>query len=114
MPRLVMKLQLHRITFFVENVANATDFYRDTLGLSVAEIRTGWSAFKVSRNVEIAFHAGKGRQPRLEFSTGAELSVAREYFNERGARLGPIKQLAGRKMCAGKDKDGNTISITQN
>lgn len=108
-----VSLRLRRITFFVEDLDEATALYRDTIGLRVADIRTGWSAFSVAPNVEIAFHKGKGRNPRLEFVTDQALSAVRLSLNEKGVRLGPIKELRGRKMCNGKDRNGNTIQITR-
>ena len=110
---LSMKLELQRITFFVENLAGTTEFYRCALGLVANDIREGWAGFAGSGGVEIAFHSGKGRRPRLEFTTANDLGETREYLNERGARLGPIKEVRGRQVCLGKDRDGNSIQVSR-
>lgn len=107
-----MKLKLERITFFVEDVEKATRVYKDLLGMTPADIRRGWSAFRVSSNFEIAFHHGKGRKPRLGFTTSQNLAMAREQLNKGGARLGPLKKLIGKSICMGKDADGNIIQLS--
>jgi catechol 2,3-dioxygenase-like lactoylglutathione lyase family enzyme len=104
-------LRLRRITFFVDDVEAAARYYRDVVGLAPGDIREGWAGFKAGKEFEIAFHRGKGRAPRLEFVAG-KLKAAREALNAKGARLGPVKSLLGRKICTGKDKDGNTIQLS--
>ena len=105
-------LRVHRITFFVEDLEAATAYYRDALGLPVAKIREGWAAFAVAPQMEIALHRGKGRYPRIELSVRGSLEDARATLNARGARLGPSKSLRGRKICAGKDRAGNSIQLS--
>ena len=107
-----MNLKLRTITFFVEDMPKATDFYSNVLNLTPDDIRPGWSSYKVDRDFRIAFHRGKGRKPRLTFTTSGDLATVRESLNGEGARLGPVKDLGdGVLRCAGKDKDGNTIEI---
>jgi len=107
-----MSLKLRRITFFVEDLPAATTYYGDTLGMAPADVRKGWSAYKVSKSFEIAFHRGKGKYPRLQFVTTKDLGSVREKMNQNGAKLGPIKDFSDSVMrCSGKDKDRNTIEI---
>jgi len=105
-------LRVHRITFFVEDLEAATTYYRDALGLPVAEIREGWAAFVAAPHLEIALHRGKGRYPRIELSVRGNLEEAQESLSARGALLGPIKTVRGRQVCAGKDRDGNSIQLS--
>jgi catechol 2,3-dioxygenase-like lactoylglutathione lyase family enzyme len=105
-------LRVHRITFFVKDLEAATTYYRDALGLPVAEIREGWAAFRAAPHVEIALHRGTGRYPRIELSVRGNLEEARASLNARGARLGPSKTVRGRRVCASKDRDGNSIQLS--
>ena len=106
-----MNIRVERITFFVTDLDGATRYYRDVLGLAVADVREGWSAFRGSAETEIAFHRGTGRRPRIELVVEGGLEEARALLNERGARLGPCKEVRGRLICSGKDRDGNTIQL---
>ena len=105
-------IKLTRVTLFVDDLDGQTAFYRDVLELEIVEIRKGWSEFRSGCCV-IALHKGKGRKPRLEFHTTDSLEAAREALNSRGARLGPIKTLAGKRVSLGKDLDGNTIQLAE-
>lgn len=105
-------LKLVRVTLFVEDLEAQTEFYGGTLDLPPVDVRAGWSEYG-SGDVTIALHRGKGRKPRLEFVTKGSLEDSRDYFNDRGARLGAIKELLGKRIVKGKDKDGNTIQISE-
>lgn len=105
-------IELRRITFFVDDFDKQTAFYKDVLGLEVVEIRRGWSEFR-SGQFLIALHKGKGRRPRLEFEALACLEESRDMLNAKGAKLGPIKELTGRRVSAGRDKDGNTVQLSE-
>ena len=107
-----LKIRIKRLTFFVEDLGAATKYYRDTLGLGVADVREGWSAFHASRDIEIAFHRGKGRRPRIELVVEGDLREARALLNERGARLGTCKKVRGREICIGNDRDGNSVQLS--
>lgn len=107
-----MSLTLRRITFFVENLPASTSYYSDAIGMMGADIRDGWSAYKVSGKFEIAFHRGKGRKPRFEFLTDEDLATVRERMNSSGAKLGPITEVSTDiYKCRGKDPEKNTIEI---
>lgn len=107
-----LALRVQRITFFVDDLDAATAYYRDALGLRVADIRAGWSAFRASKTTEIAFHRGKGRRPRIELVVEGELREGRALLNARGARLGECQKVRGRDVCVGKDRDGNSIQLS--
>ena len=106
-----LKIRIERITFFVDDLDAATKYYRDTLGLGVADVREGWSSFHASDDIEIAFHRGKGRRPPIELAVEGDLQKARTFLNERGARLGSCKTIRGREICVGKDRDGNSVQL---
>ena len=105
-------IRVHRITFFVDDLDAITAYYRDALGLPVADVREGWSAFRASKDTEIAFHRGKGRRPRIELVVKCDLRAVRAALNARGARLGECKSVRGRDVCVGKDKDGNSVQLS--
>ena len=107
-----MSLKLRYITFFVTDLDKETSFYSEVLNLKAADIRTGWSEYKVSKDFNIAFHKGKGKRPRLTFSTSGDLTKVREDLIKKGARLSPLKDHGnGTLSCKGKDKEGLTIEI---
>lgn len=107
-----MSLKLRYITFFVTDLDKETSFYSEVLSLKAADIRSGWSEYKVSKDFNIAFHKGKGKRPRLTFSTNEDITQVREGLIKKGARLSPLKDHGNGKMsCKGKDKDGLTIEI---
>ena len=105
-------LKLVRVTLFVEDLDAQTAFYGDSLKLPAVDVRAGWSEFG-DGDVTIALHKGKGRKPRLEFVTAGSLEESRAYLNVRGARLGPIKEIRGKRIVTGKDRDGNNIQISE-
>jgi catechol 2,3-dioxygenase-like lactoylglutathione lyase family enzyme len=107
-----LDLRVHRVTFFVDDLEAVTAYYRNALGLPAAHIREGWSAFLASKHTEIAFHRGKGRRPRIELVVKGDLQEARTLLNDRGARLGECKNVRGRAVCVGKDRDGNAIQLS--
>jgi len=107
-----MSLTLKRITFFVENLPATTSYYSDALGMKGADIRDGWSAYKVGGKFEIAFHRGKGRKPRFEYVTNDDLATVREKLNNNGAKLGPIQEMSENTFrCRGKDPEKNSIEV---
>lgn len=107
-----MSLKLRYITFFVTDLDKETRFYSEVLNLKAADIRSGWSEYKVSKDFNIAFHKGKGKRPRLTFSTSGDLTKVREDLIEKGARLSTLKDHGnGTLSCKGKDKEGLTIEI---
>ena len=110
-----MSLKLRYITFFVQDLDKETNFYSNVLNLKAADIRSGWSQYKVSEDFSIAFHKGKGRHPRLTFTTSGDIVQVRDELIEKGARLSPLKEHGeGIFSCKGKDKEGLTIEIFNN
>ena len=109
-----MSLTLKRITFFVVDLPASTSYYSDALGMQGADIRDGWSAYKVSGKFQIAFHRGKGRKPRFEFVTNEDLATVRQRMNNEGAKLGPVTEVSKSVFrCRGKDPEKNSIEIYQ-
>jgi len=107
-----MSVTLIRITFFVVDLPASTSYFSDAIGMKGADIRDGWSAYKVSGKFEIAFHRGKGKKPRFEFVTNEDLATVRERMNKAGAKLGPIKDVSENVVkCRGKDPERNSIEI---
>ena len=107
-----MSLKLRYITFFVTDLEKETSYYSDVLNLKAVDIRSGWSEYKISKDFNIAFHKGKGKRPRLTFTTSEDIAQVRDDLNKKGARLGPLKDHGnGTMSCKGKDKEGLTIEI---
>jgi len=109
-----MSLTLRRITFFVVDLPASTSYFSDALGMKGADIRAGWSAYKVSGKFQIAFHKGKGKKPRFEFVTNEDLEKVRERLNNEGAKLGPVTEISESVFrCRGKDPEKYSIEIYQ-
>lgn len=107
-----MSLKLSKITFFVNDMDKATKYYSETLKLTAYDIRPGWSGYKVSKDLVIAFHKGSKRHPRLTFTTYKNIEQVREELNKRGAKLAPVKDFGdGLLICKGRDPDGLMIEI---
>lgn len=108
-----MSLKLRYITFFVTDLDKETNYYGEVLNLKAVDIRQGWSEYRVSKDFNIAFHKGKGKHPRLSFTTSEDIAQVRDDLNKKGARLSPLKDHGdGSMSCKGKDKDGLTIEIS--
>ncbi len=107
-----MSLNLKRIVIFVSDFEKEATFYRDKLGLPVAEEREGWIAFDAG-SCEIALHRGK-RKPRLDFDSSESLDVTYERLRVRGVRLGEIKAHPSRDLgiARGRDPEGNPFQIS--
>jgi len=107
-----MSLKLRYITFFVTDLEKETSYYSEILNLKAVDIRAGWSEYIVSKDFNIAFHKGKGKRPRLTFTTNEDIAQVRDDLNRKGARLSPLKDHGnGTMSCKGKDKEGLTIEI---
>jgi len=108
----IMSLTLRRITFFVEDLPASTSYFSNAVGMKGADIRSGWSAYKVSGKFEIAFHRGKGRKPRFEFITDEDLSIVRARMKSEGASMGPVTEVSDNEFkIRGKDPEKNMIEI---
>ena len=107
-----MSLNLKRIVIFVSDFEKEAAFYRNKLGLTVAEERDGWIAFDAG-SCEIALHRGK-RKPRLDFDSSENLKDTYERLRARGVRLGEIKAHPSRDLsiARGRDPEGNPFQIS--
>lgn len=52
-------------------------------------------------------------QQKLEFVTSDNPEAVRSRLNSQGARLGAVKELRGKRVLAGKDREGNNIQISE-
>lgn len=107
-----MSLALQRIVLFVSDLEKEAAFYRDKLGLPVAEEREGWIAFDAG-GCEIALHRGK-RKARLDFESSEPLETACADLRARGLRLGEVKPHPSRDLTIvrGRDPEGNPYQIS--
>lgn len=110
-----MQLELRRLILFTANLPALTAFYRDVLGLDVANQEDGWVEFD-SGNCRLALHRGKSlvgnRPPKMAFYA-ADVSVMRASLVKRGlSTAGPVKSTGAFDMCDCKDPDGNAFQIS--
>jgi predicted enzyme related to lactoylglutathione lyase len=110
-----MNLELRRLILFTGNLPALTAFYRDVVGLPVAQREEGWVEFQAGA-CGLALHAGKSvvgnRPPKIAFYA-ADVAATRQALVKRGlAGAGPVKSAGVFDMCDCKDPDGNRFQIS--
>jgi len=110
-----MPLEIRRVIVFTANLPALTAFYRDVLGLEVANLEKGWVEFSAG-GCGLALHAGKsviGRRPPKIAFYAADVSATRQTLIRRGlSDAGPVKSTGAFDMCDCKDPDGNRFQIS--
>jgi catechol 2,3-dioxygenase-like lactoylglutathione lyase family enzyme len=112
---MAMELELRRVILFTPNLAAMTAFYRDILGLEIANREDGWVEFRAG-GCCVALHAGKSevgsRPPKLVFHA-TDVAATRAALVKRGLiAAGPVKSAARFDLCGCKDPDGNPFQIS--
>jgi catechol 2,3-dioxygenase-like lactoylglutathione lyase family enzyme len=113
-----MKLQVRRVTLFVQDVTKVGAFYRDVLGLPIKispDDPKAWLEFETG-SCSIALHddgvpAASRRQPKIIFFA-EDVAQVRAELMARGAKLGAVQDAGEFQFCDGKDPEGNPYSIS--
>jgi catechol 2,3-dioxygenase-like lactoylglutathione lyase family enzyme len=110
-----MNLELRRVILFTPNLDIMTQFYREVIGLKLANREEGWHDFE-SGSCSLALHRGASsigsRPPKLVFYA-SDVAAARELLVKRGAKgMGKVLSTENFDMCNGRDPDGNRFQIS--
>jgi catechol 2,3-dioxygenase-like lactoylglutathione lyase family enzyme len=114
----VIRLEIRRVIVFTTNFAAMRDFYRDILGLKLAEEEDGWADFDAG-TIRLAIHAGRGGGKgggdagahKIAFFAG-DVDTVRGELVERGVKMGKVSRFDETAFCDGHDPDGNRFQIS--
>lgn len=112
-----MNLQAKRFIIFTNQMKPMTEFYRDTLGLPVAENTVNPAEFIQfdAGGFNIALHKGAPGKPatrnKIAFYA-KDVGKTREELLKRGVKMGKLTEGKVWHLCDGKDPEGNVIQIS--
>lgn len=111
-----MKLEVRRVIVFTTNFTAMRDFYRDVLGLQLAEEEDGWADFDAGP-VRLAIHAGRGggggdAGPHKITFFATDVDMVRAALVARGVAMGKVNRFDETAFCDGHDPDGNRFQIS--
>ena|SRR5436190_3073288 len=102
-------MELIEVVVYVSDMARATAFYRETLGLEPDFESEHWTTFKTGA-CTLALHAGK-EAPDPTFLV-ADLDAERERLIAAGVEVTEIREpAAGLRVFDARDPDGNRFSL---
>ena len=102
-------MELAEIVVYTQDMARATAFYRDTLGLEPTYESPHWTTFGTGA-CTLALHAGT-EPPDPTFLVD-DLGAARERLEAEGVEVTAIREpAAGLRVFDARDPDGNRFSI---
>ncbi len=102
-------MELVEVVVYTQDMAGATAFYRDTLGLEPEYESEHWTTFRTGA-CTLALHAGS-EAPDPTFLTG-DLDAERERLAAAGVEMTEIREPAqGLRVFDARDPDGNRFSI---
>ncbi|HWU96520.1 MAG TPA: VOC family protein [Sphingomonas sp.] len=112
----MIRLEVRRVILFTTNFAAMRDFYRETLGLEIAETEEGWADFDAGP-IRLAIHAGRGGGSgeagahKVTFFA-ADVEAVRAELIGRGVAMGKVSRFDETAFCDGHDPDGNRFQIS--
>ena len=102
-------MELVEVVVYTRDMARATAFYRDTLGLEPTYESEHWTTFRTGA-CTLALHAGTDA-PDPTFLV-EDLDSARERLAAEGVDVAEIREpVAGLRVFDARDPDGNRFSI---
>jgi catechol 2,3-dioxygenase-like lactoylglutathione lyase family enzyme len=102
-------VELVEVVVYTQDMARATAFYRDVLGLEPDFESEHWTAFRTG-TCTFALHAGS-EAPDPTFQV-ADVSAERERLIAAGVEVTEIREpVAGLRVFDARDPDGNRFSI---
>lgn len=115
----MIRLEVRRVIVFTTNFAAMRDFYRDVLGLKLAEEEEdGWADFDAGP-IRLAIHAGRGggsgggdAGPHKITFFAADVEAVRAELIARGVAMGKVNRFDQTTICDGYDPDGNRFQIS--
>ncbi len=102
-------MELVEVVVYTQDMARATAFYRDTLGLEPDVESPHWTTFRTGA-CTLALHAGS-EAPDPTFLVD-DLDAARDSLEAAGVDVTEIREpVAGLRVFDARDPDGNRFSI---
>jgi catechol 2,3-dioxygenase-like lactoylglutathione lyase family enzyme len=102
-------VELVEVVVYTQDMARATEFYRDTLGLEPDFESPHWTTFRTGA-CTLALHAGT-EAPDPTF-LAADLDAMRDSLQAAGVDVTEIREpAAGLRVFDARDPDGNRFSI---
>ena len=102
-------MELVEVVVYTQDMARATAFYRDTLGLEPDFESPHWTTFRTGA-CTLALHAGT-EAPDPTFLVD-DLDAARDSLEAAGVDVTEIREpAAGLRVFDARDPDGNRFSI---
>ena len=102
-------MELVEVVVYTQDMARATAFYRDTLGLEPDFESPHWTTFRTGA-CTLALHAGS-EAPDPTFLVD-DLDAARDSLEAAGVDVTEIREpAAGLRVFDARDPDGNRFSI---
>ncbi|MBK6911986.1 MAG: VOC family protein [bacterium] len=113
---------LSEVILYVENMQEMVEFYRDAMGLTIAQ-PAGVTDFRRQEWIELdtgvcrlCLHSGGKRRVGQDSASIVfrvnDLEVARDELTERGVPMGEPRMVAPNIwICEGEDPEGNRFSI---
>ncbi len=109
---------MRRVIIFTRNIAAMRDFYRDVIGLTIAEADDGWIDFDAG-GARLALHAAgtvpaeavDGSPHKVVFYA-EDVAAAAQIWADRGAVMGKVKVFGDLHLCDGEDPDGNRVQLS--
>ena len=102
-------MELVEVVVYTQDMARATAFYRDTLGLEPDFESPHWTTFRTGA-CTLALHAG-AEAPDPTFLVD-DLDAARDSLEAAGVDVTEIREpAAGLRVFDARDPDGNRFSI---
>jgi catechol 2,3-dioxygenase-like lactoylglutathione lyase family enzyme len=102
-------MELVEVVVYVRDMARATSFYRDTLGLEPSYESEHWTTFRTGA-CTLALHAGDAA-PDPTFQV-EDADAERERLAAAGVEVSEIREpISGLRVFDARDPDGNRFSI---
>ena len=102
-------MELVEVIVYTQDMARATAFYRDTLGLEPDFESPHWTTFRTGA-CTLALHAGS-EAPDPTFLVD-DLDAARDSLEAAGVDVTAIREpIAGVRVFDARDPDGNRFSL---
>lgn len=112
----MIRLEVRRVILFTTTFAAMRDFYRDVLGLQIAEEEDGWADFDAGP-IRLAIHAGRGGGSgdagahKITF-LAEDVEAVRAQLIARGVEMGEVIRFGSTAICDGYDPGGNRFQIS--
>jgi len=104
-----LRVKLAEVVVYTQDMARATAFYKDTLGLEPTFESDHWTTFDTGA-CTLALHAGS-EAPDPTFLVD-DLDAARENLDAAGVDVTEIREpMPGLRVFDARDPDGNRFSL---